>query len=129
MASFVIEGGQRLHGEITPQGAKNEVLQVLCAVLLTAEEVVVNNVPDILDVNNLIQLLRDMGVKVAKLGLSTYSFKADRVDLDYLQSDLYTIILFFKGEELVFNFFWHTIRITDFGNRFILSPSGEVFRI
>ena len=87
MASFVIEGGQRLHGEITPQGAKNEVLQVLCAVLLTAEEVVVNNVPDILDVNNLIQLLRDMGVKVAKLGLSTYSFKADRVDLDYLQSE------------------------------------------
>ncbi|MBQ4590292.1 MAG: UDP-N-acetylglucosamine 1-carboxyvinyltransferase [Bacteroidaceae bacterium] len=89
MASFVIEGGQRLHGEITPQGAKNEVLQVLCAVLLTAEEVVVNNVPDILDVNNLIQLLRDMGVKVAKLGLSTYSFKADRVDLDYLQSDAF----------------------------------------
>ena len=87
MASFVIEGGQRLHGEITPQGAKNEVLQVLCAVLLTAEEVVVNNVPDILDVNNLIQLLRDMGVKVAKLGLSTYSFKADEVDLNYLQSD------------------------------------------
>ena len=89
MASFVIEGGQRLHGEITPQGAKNEVLQVLCAVLLTAEEVVVNNVPDILDVNNLIQLLRDMGVKVAKLGLSTYSFKADDVDLDYLQSDAF----------------------------------------
>ena len=89
MASFVIEGGQRLHGEITPQGAKNEVLQVLCAVLLTAEEVVVNNVPDILDVNNLIQLLRDMGVKVAKLGLSTYSFKADTVDLDYLQSDAF----------------------------------------
>lgn len=89
MASFVVEGGQRLHGEITPQGAKNEVLQVLCAVLLTAEEVVVNNVPDILDVNNLIQLLRDMGVKVAKLGLSTYSFKADDVDLDYLQSDAF----------------------------------------
>jgi len=87
MASFVIEGGHRLHGEITPQGAKNEVLQVLCAVLLTSEEVVVRNVPDILDVNNLIQLLREMGVKVVKLAWDTYSFKAEQVDLDYLQSD------------------------------------------
>ena len=87
MASFVIEGGHKLHGEITPQGAKNEVLQILCATLLTPEEVVVHNIPDILDVNNLIQLLREMGVKVAKLGLDTYSFKADDVDLNYLQSD------------------------------------------
>ena len=87
MASFVIEGGHKLHGEITPQGAKNEVLQVLCAVLLTPAEVVVHNIPDILDVNNLIQLLREMGVKVSKQGLDTYSFKADKVDLDYLQSD------------------------------------------
>ncbi len=87
MASFVIEGGHKLHGEITPQGAKNEVLQILCATLLTSEEVVVNNIPDILDVNNLIQLLREMGVKVSKLGESTYSFKADEVDLNYLQSD------------------------------------------
>ena len=87
MASFVIEGGHKLHGEITPQGAKNEVLQILCATLLTSEEVIVNNIPDILDVNNLIQLLRDMGVKVSKLNLSSYSFKADAVDLNYLQSD------------------------------------------
>ena len=87
MASFVIEGGHKLHGEITPQGAKNEVLQILCATLLTSEEVVVNNIPDILDVNNLIQLLREMGVKVSKLGLDSYSFKADNVDLNYLQSD------------------------------------------
>jgi len=87
MASFVIEGGHKLYGEITPQGAKNEVLQILCATLLTSEEVVVHNIPDILDVNNLIQLLREMGVKVAKLGLDTYSFKADNVDLNYLQSD------------------------------------------
>jgi UDP-N-acetylglucosamine 1-carboxyvinyltransferase len=87
MASFVIEGGHKLHGEITPQGAKNEVLQILCATLLTPEEVIVNNIPDILDVNNLIQLLREMGVKVSKLGLDTYSFKADNVDLNYLQSD------------------------------------------
>ena len=87
MASFVIEGGHRLHGEITPRGAKNEVLQILCATLLTSEEVIVNNIPDILDVNNLIQLLREMGVKVSKLGLDSYSFKADNVDLNYLQSD------------------------------------------
>ena len=87
MASFVIEGGHKLHGEITPQGAKNEVLQILCATLLTSEEVIVNNIPDILDVNNLIQLLREMGVKVSKLGLDSYSFKADNVDLNYLQSD------------------------------------------
>ena len=87
MASFVIEGGHKLHGEITPQGAKNEVLQILCATLLTSEEVIVNNIPDILDVNNLIQLLREMGVKVSKLGMSTYSFKADAVDLNYLESD------------------------------------------
>ena len=87
MASFVVEGGHKLHGEITPQGAKNEVLQILCATLLTSDEVVVHNVPDILDVNNLIQLLREMGVKVSKLGLDSYSFKADNVDLNYLQSD------------------------------------------
>lgn len=87
MASFVIEGGHRLHGEITPQGAKNEVLQILCATLLTSEEVTVHNIPDILDVNNLIQLLREMGVKVSKSGLSSYSFKADAVDLNYLESD------------------------------------------
>ena len=76
MASFVIEGGHRLSGEIHPQGAKNEVLQIICATLLTAEEVTVNNIPDILDVNNLIQLMREMGVTVAKEGIDTYSFKA-----------------------------------------------------
>ena len=87
MASFVVEGGHKLHGEITPQGAKNEVLQILCATLLTSDEVIVHNVPDILDVNNLIQLLREVGVKVAKLGMNSYSFQADQVDLNYLQSD------------------------------------------
>ena len=87
MASFVIEGGHKLSGEITPQGAKNEILQILCATLLTSEEVVVNNIPNILDVNNLIQLLREMGVKVSKKGDSSYSFQADAVDLNYLESD------------------------------------------
>ena len=87
MASFVIEGGHKLCGDIHPQGAKNEVLQIICATLLTAEEVTVNNIPDILDVNNLIQLMRDMGVTVAKNGIDTYSFKAGNVDLAYLESD------------------------------------------
>lgn len=87
MASFVIEGGHKLHGEIHPQGAKNEVLQILCATLLTSDEVTVNNIPDILDVNNLIQLLRDMGVKVAKTGMDSYTFKADSLDLNYLESE------------------------------------------
>ena len=87
MASFIIEGGHRLHGELTPQGAKNEALQILCATLLTDEEVKVHNVPDILDVNNLIQLLRDMGVIVKKLGMNSYSFKASQVNIDYLKSE------------------------------------------
>ena len=87
MASFVIEGGHKLQGEIVPQGAKNEVLQVLCATLLTDEEVTIGNIPNILDVNNLIQLLRDMGVKVAKTGSDTFSFQADNLNLAYLESD------------------------------------------
>ena len=87
MASFVIEGGHRLEGEIYPQGAKNEVLQIICASLLTAEEVKVHHVPDILDVNNLIQLMRDMGSVVKKIGIDSYSFKAANIDLNYLQSE------------------------------------------
>ena len=87
MASFVIEGGHRLSGDIYPQGAKNEVLQIICATLLTAEEVTVHNIPDILDVNNLIQLMRDMGVSVSKKGIDTYSFQAANIDFAYLKSD------------------------------------------
>ena len=87
MASFVIEGGHRLKGNITPQGAKNEALQILCAVLLTSEKVTVRNVPDILDVNNLIHLLGDMGVKVTRPEPHVYTFQADDVNLDYLQTD------------------------------------------
>ena len=89
MASFVIEGGHRLSGDIYPQGAKNEVLQIICATLLTAEEVTVHNIPDILDVNNLIQLMRDMGVSVSKKGIDTYSFQAANIDFDYLESDAF----------------------------------------
>ena len=86
MAAFEVRGGQQLRGEITPQGAKNEALQVLCAVLLTGEPVTISNIPDIRDVNKLIELLRDMGVKVDKLAPDTYRFQADAVNLDYLDT-------------------------------------------
>lgn len=86
MSSFIIEGGHRLQGEITPQGAKNEALEVICAVLLTDQEVIIENIPNILDVNNLIMLLSDMGVTVNKLSPDTWSFRADNVNLAYLQS-------------------------------------------
>lgn len=89
MASFVIEGGRRLQGELTPQGAKNEALQIICASLLTTEPVTVHNVPDILDVNNLIQLLREMGVEVSRDGIDTYTFRAAHLDMDYMQSDAF----------------------------------------
>lgn len=86
MSSFIIEGGHPLKGEITPQGAKNEALQVICATLLTREEVVIENIPDILDVNNLIALLADMGVVVNKINSDSYSFNAEHIDLSFIQS-------------------------------------------
>ncbi|WP_029904092.1 UDP-N-acetylglucosamine 1-carboxyvinyltransferase [Prevotella sp. 10(H)] len=86
MASFIIEGGCKLKGEITPQGAKNEALQVICAVLLTPEEVIIENIPDILDVNNLIALLSEMGVETKRLSEDSWSFKAENVNIDYLQT-------------------------------------------
>lgn len=89
MQSFIIEGGHMLSGTIVPQGAKNEALQVICASLLTAEKVRICNVPDILDVNNLIQLLRDMGVEVEKLGEGDYVFCSANLNLDYLGSDVF----------------------------------------
>ena len=87
MSSFVIEGGYRLAGEIYPQGAKNEALEIICATLLTSDPVTIHNVPDILDVNNLIQLLRDMRVKVEHPMDGVYVFQADAVDLAYLETD------------------------------------------
>ena len=90
MASFIIEGGHRLKGDITPQGAKNEALQVLCAVLLTSEPVRIKNIPDIVDVNNQIQMLRDMGVEVTKHNPHDYTFCAARLDDQYLSSEAYT---------------------------------------
>ena len=86
MASFIIEGGHPLKGEITPQGAKNEALEVICASLLTPEEVIIRNIPDIRDVNNLILLLEDIGVKVKRISRNEYSFTADELNLEYLES-------------------------------------------
>lgn len=87
MESFIIEGGHPLSGTITPQGAKNEALEVICASLLTSDEVRISNVPDILDVNNLIKLLTDIGVKVNRIGKNEYSFNARKINLDYLESE------------------------------------------
>lgn len=91
MESFVIEGGKALKGSITPQGAKNEALQILCAVLLTADQITINNIPEIVDVNILITLLKNLGVKIIQLGPGSYQFQSDALDLDYLDSDQFKI--------------------------------------
>lgn len=90
MASFKIVGGKPLHGSISPQGAKNEALQIVCATLLTSEEIVLNNVPDIRDVNHLIELIAGLGVKVDRLSEESYRFKAENLNLDYLYTDDFT---------------------------------------
>ena len=89
MSKFIVEGLRRLHGNIEPQGAKNEALQVICATILTTEEVTIDNVPDILDVNNLVKLLIQMGAEVTKLGPAKYKFKAAHLDEDFLRSDAF----------------------------------------
>lgn len=89
MGSFEIQGGQRLKGEIYPQGAKNEALQVICATLLTAEKVIIRNIPDIRDVNNLLELLKTIGVKIQKLKDNDFSFQADAIDINTLKSESY----------------------------------------
>lgn len=86
MGQFIIEGGHKLHGSITPQGAKNEALQILSATLLTSEPVVVRNIPDILDVNNLINLMSKMGVKVMRIGANSWQFQADALDMEFMRS-------------------------------------------
>src|ERR1041384_335228 len=89
MSSFRIKGGAKLKGEIHPQGAKNEALQVLCTPLLTKEPVTIHNIPDIIDVNKLIELIGDLGCKVEKLSKGSYRFTASNVKTDYLKSDEY----------------------------------------
>src|SRR6187401_265283 len=89
MHSFEVQGGKKLKGEIIPQGAKNEALQIISAVLLTPEEVRINNIPDILDVNLLIELLGDLGVKISRPDRHTCIFKADDINIDYLRSEMF----------------------------------------
>jgi len=121
MASFKIEGGCRLSGSITPQGAKNEALQVICAVLLTSETVGISNIPDILDVNNLIGLLSDMGVEIHKISYDTYTFKADKVNLDYLQTeDFYVKSAALRGSVMIVG-----PLVARFGKAIIPKPGGD----
>src|SRR3954469_20352607 len=89
MSSFEVTGGKKLKGEIIPQGAKNEALQIISAVLLTDEKVTINNIPDIIDVNNLIELLQEMNVKTDRIDRHTCIFQADDVNLDYLRSEAF----------------------------------------
>ena len=121
MGSFIIEGGKQLKGEITPQGAKNEALQVLCAVLLTPEKVIINNIPDIIDVNKLIQLLRNFGVKVDHISTGSYSFQSDAINLDYLTSDQYKV----DGKGLRGSIMLVGPLLTRFGKGSIPRPGGD----
>ena len=89
MLSFKIEGGNPLHGDIYPQGAKNEALQVISATLLTSEPITINNIPDIRDVNALIDILQDLGVKVDKISSGSYRFQAEDIDISYLETEKY----------------------------------------
>ncbi len=121
MASFKITGGKSLKGDIRPQGAKNEALQVICAVLLTNEEVRINNIPDILDVNNLINLLQNLGVKVTKLNDTDYLFKAENINLDYLKTDEFKT----KGARLRGSVMILGPLLARFNKAFIPSPGGD----
>ncbi len=121
MGTFKIEGGHPLSGEITPQGAKNEALQILCAVLLTAEEVTINNIPDIVDVNKLISILENLGVKVQKKTKGSYTFKADAVNMDYLQSAQFKK----DGRELRGSIMLVGPLLARFGKGYIPKPGGD----
>src|ERR1700759_1769193 len=119
--AFVIQGGKPLKGEIIPQGAKNEALQVLSAVLLTPEKVTISNIPDIKDVNKLIELLGDMGVKVERLGPDTYSFEANHIDLNFFQSDTFRS----KGGSLRGSVMIVGPLLARFGRAAIPKPGGD----
>ncbi len=121
MSSFIINGGNRLSGAITPQGAKNEALQVLCATLLTKEEIVMDNVPDIMDVNNLISLLRDMGVTVRSLGGRKWSFRAADVNVDFFESEDFTR----RNSALRGSIMLVGPMLTRFGKAIVAKPGGD----
>ncbi|GAA4896322.1 UDP-N-acetylglucosamine 1-carboxyvinyltransferase [Flaviramulus aquimarinus] len=121
MGTFKIEGGHQLKGSIQPQGAKNEALQILCAVLLTPELITIYNIPDIVDVNKLISLLKKLGVKVEKQGKGTYTFQADEVDLAYLESDQFKI----DGRGLRGSIMIVGPLLARFGKGYIPKPGGD----
>jgi len=121
MGSFKIEGGRRLSGSIIPQGAKNEALQVICAVLLTPETVTISNIPDILDINNLIDLLKDMGVEVNRIDHNTYTFQAENINMDYLQTeDFYKKSASLRGSVMIVG-----PLVARFGKAIIPKPGGD----
>lgn len=121
MATFKVQGGHQLQGEITPQGAKNEVLQILCAVLLTPEKVTIENIPNIIDVNKLISILGDLGVKVNQLDEHTYEFQADEVNVDYLSSDAFKK----DGTKLRGSIMLVGPMLARFGKGYIPKPGGD----
>jgi len=121
MGSFQIEGGRKLKGELTPQGAKNEILQILCATLLTPEKVEIENIPDIVDVNKLIDLLGSLGVKIQKKGTGHYIFQADEIDLDYLTSKEFHS----KGSSLRGSIMIVGPLLGRFGKGYIPKPGGD----
>ena len=121
MKSFKIEGGHQLKGSIQPQGAKNEALQILCAVLLTPKKVTIHNIPNIIDVNKLIRLLKKLGVKVQKISESSYSFTADDLDLEYLETDAFKI----DGAGLRGSIMIVGPLLARFGRGYIPKPGGD----
>ena len=121
MSTFIIEGGHKLKGKIQPQGAKNEALQILCAVLLTPEEVTIHNIPDIVDVNKLITLLGKLGVKIQNIGKGSYTFKADDVRLEYLESPEFKV----DGKGLRGSIMIVGPLLARFGKGYIPKPGGD----
>lgn len=121
MGIFKIEGGISLKGEITPQGAKNEALQILCAVLLTPEKVTINNIPDIIDINKLITLLGNLGVKIQKIGPGSYTFQADEVNVNYLETEAFKK----EGGSLRGSIMIVGPLLARFGKGYIPKPGGD----
>ncbi len=121
MQAFKIKGGIKLSGDITPQGAKNEALQIICATLLTSEEVIINNIPDIIDINKLITLLISLGVEVNKIKPNSYSFKAENIDLNYLNSEKFKT----EGKSLRGSIMIVGPLLARFGKAYIPRPGGD----
>ena len=119
--AFQIRGGKPLSGEITPQGAKNEALQILCAVLLTGDEVRIKNIPDIKDVNQLIDILRDLGVIITKNGKGDYTFKADNINFDYIKSPEFKM----NGAKLRGSVMLLGPLLARFGEAYMPTPGGD----